>query len=84
MRQNVAFAKFCKGHVVEPYDLAELVTLARQAFTAGEREANGSRSADRERTAFEVKAVEMRFGVEWNGLYPTLKRNGLDIYLPSE
>jgi hypothetical protein len=62
--------------------VAELLTLAEKAFRAGEREANTGRSADPARRRFEAKAKQLRFGVKWPGLLPSLTRAGRDIYLP--
>lgn len=78
----VVFARWVQEQRVNYLDLAELLQLARAAFKAGERECNTGRSADKQREAFEAKAGEMGFGVQWPGLWPTLKRDGRDIYLP--
>jgi len=82
MRSCVAFARFAREHRIDPGELAELLTLAERAFKAGEREANTGRSADPARRRFEAKAKELRFGVRWPGLLPSLTRSGRDIYLP--
>lgn len=82
MRACVNFANFARNHKLDPFDLAELLTLADKAFHAGEREANTGKSADRQRVQFEAKAKSMRFEVYWPGLLPGLKRRGVHIYLP--
>ncbi len=81
MRECVAFAKFAAEHHMDPTDLAELLTLADRAFAAGERECNTGKSADQQRQTFETVAKRHGFGVEWNGLGPTLKKAGRDVYL---
>ena len=82
MRSCVAFARFACEHRIDPGDLAELLALADRAFRAGEREANTGRTAEPARRRFEAKAKELRFGVKWPGLLPSLTRAGRDIYLP--
>lgn len=79
---KVRFARFAVEHKVDPLDLAELLTLASRAFSAGETEANTGKSADKARERFEAKAKSMGFGTSWPGLLPMLTRGGKDVYLP--
>jgi len=79
----VAFARFATEHDVTPHGLAELLTLAARAFSAGERECNTDKPADPARERFEKAAAALGFGVEWNGLAPTLMRDGRSVYLPA-
>lgn len=83
MHAHIAFAKFAALHKIDPTDLAHLITYAKRAFKAGERECNEGVSADKHREMFEAKAAALGFGTEWNGLGPTLKKDGQDIYLPA-
>lgn len=72
----VRFARFCAEYAVEPADLAELIVLARKAFSAGERECNTGKSADGARDRFEEKAAALGFSTNWTGLYPAMVKNG--------
>jgi hypothetical protein len=84
----VRFATFAARHKIAPRDLAELITLARRAFNAGERACNRpntTEARDRACERFERRANELAFNVEWNGLAPTLARpDEPSIYLPTE
>ena len=84
MEARISFAKFVALHRLQPVDLAELLVLADRAFNAGERECNTGKSAAamRARDAFEARAKPLRFGVDWPGLLPALKRRGETIHLP--
>lgn len=78
----VRFAHFATTHKLEPRALAELMTLAHRALNAGVIECNTGKSADPQRLRFETRAAELGFGVEWNGLGPTLLKDNQSIYLP--
>lgn len=84
LAEAVRFAAFCQEQRVHPRDAAQLVTLARRAFKAGERECNVTDCpADKHLERFAAYAKALRFGVRWDGLWPTLTRRGKDIYLPN-
>jgi hypothetical protein len=78
------FERFCNEHDVHPADLAELITLARRAFHAGEQACNtgNHRAEDRTADRFRSKALAMGFGVQWPGLWPVLREDGRDVELP--
>ena len=84
----VRFARFCAEYAVEPADLAELIVLARKAFSAGERACNEKgdaaiRAEQNTAKRFTDKATAMGFDVSWPGLWPSLKRDGRWVELPS-
>lgn len=91
MARLIGFARWCARHGVEPFDAAELVALAQKAKRAGENHCNlGDRNGgkyeranDRAQERFEEKAKAMGFGVQWPGLWPTLQRDGQNVYLPT-
>ncbi len=81
----VKFAVWCERHKVSPCTLAGLLTLAKQAFTAGERDCSYpgyTKQRDKAHAAFEEYALLRGFNTAWNGLYPPLVRRGESIYLP--
>src|SRR6202020_2868107 len=70
----VRFARWCQENRIPPADAGQLHALARRAWLAATRACNGrTRSADRERRAFERVAGAWGFRVRWDGLMPTLK-----------
>ncbi len=80
----VALAVFAKDAGIEPRDAAQLVVLARRAFTAGAK-GTDTRGLAREQRAgdrFEAKAHELGLAVEWPGLWPELLRGGVRLRLP--
>ncbi len=82
------FANFAIEQGLLPYDLAELILLARRAFSAGERAASvddevASRREDKTGEAFAEKAQSLGYTVIWPGLWPTLVKDGKQIHLPS-
>lgn len=79
----VSFAKFAKNYSIEPLNLGELIALANAAHSAGTTEANGGKRADTARRAFEECATREGFTVSWDGLYPSLEKDGSAIFLPS-
>ncbi len=81
LEQCIFFAKFCMLHKCEPIDLAELITLTDKSKQAWER---GNDKAEHEITK-EIRRLAWRMGFEvyWAGLYPTLRKDGYDYYLPS-
>lgn len=82
----IAVARFAADTKTEPYQVVRLVALARKAFRAGERACNvpdTGAAYDRASARFEALAAELGFGVTWPGLWPTLTRDGRDVYLPS-
>lgn len=84
MHDHIAFARFAAEHKIDPTDLARLITLARRASNANVQECNTGKSADNACKRFEEAAIGYGFErVEWNGLGPTLRKNGRDIYLPA-
>jgi len=80
----VRFAQFAKEQELAPSILADLVTLACAAFSAGETEANGGRSGDPARERFEKPVRELGYTVTWPGLWPVIRKNGRDFYIPVE
>jgi hypothetical protein len=85
----VTLAQFASEQGVSVRDAAELVTLAERAFKAGERDCNeGSEASDksyeRAHARFRERAEALGFGVQWSGLWPTLLKDGREVYLPSE
>ena len=59
----------------------ELHKLACRAFSAGVRECNTGKSADRQKEKVEKYAEVFGLGVEWNGLAPTFKKDGRDYMI---
>lgn len=82
-QQAVRFANFAKLWDLEPEQLARLCQLAHRAFSAAERECNGTGQADTARARFEHEATAAGFATQWNGLAPTLRKNGADVFLPT-
>lgn len=82
MASYVRFARFCQETRITPGDAVVLVTLARRAFKAGEREANTGKSADPQRKAFEDFAKSVSFETRWPGLWPMVMRRGREWQLP--
>ncbi len=85
----VRFAVWCQEHGVRPADGGQLLALARRAFKAGERNCNDGTAASlaaEQMTgeAFRLKAEELGFCTEWSGLWPTLRKDGRWIHLPTE
>jgi hypothetical protein len=75
----ISFARFCIKHDLRPGDAAELVALADTMFRAWERSCNEDSDtvqANRVKTsdAFQAKAEQLGFGVEYYGPRPTLQR----------
>lgn len=74
----IGFAAFLKEHNIErPYDLAVLIHYANRAYNAGERATGDSKAEKDEKKfgdLFEEQAKKLGFGVEWNGLWPTLTK----------
>ncbi len=88
MESCCTFANFAIEQGLLPYDLAELILLARRAFKAGEKNCNegsetSSLAEDRSGKAFIEKAASLGFGTMWPGLWPTLLKDGKQIHLPS-
>lgn len=72
----VDFAHFCRNEGFEPFDVAHLAQLIRNAAAAGARACNTGNSSDRERRAgvkVKLKAESMGLTTDWPGLYPTFK-----------
>ena len=69
-------ARFASDAGVTVPQACELHKLAARAFSAGERECNTGKSADRQRGNVEEFAESLGLGVEWNGLAPTFTRDG--------
>jgi len=85
LHEKIAFAVFVADHKVKPYDLAKLIHYAHRAFNAGERATGSEKAASAEKhwgNKVEEQAKEMGFGVEWNGLWPTLMKGTRTITLP--
>ncbi len=80
----VKFANFCWNHQIAPKLLAELIEVAERSTRAYVRELDaqdGNKTAKLQ-AEVERRAGELGFGVEWNSCWPTLTRNGQDVYLP--
>ncbi len=85
LENAIRFAVFCREHKIPPHGAAVLVTLAEAAFRAGERACNEPDSGNREQKAaeeFEQAAKQLGFGVQWNGLWPTLMNGERDANPP--
>lgn len=79
----VCFARWCNKHNVDPGTAADLVVLARRAFTAGERECNTGKSADRQRNRVEELAATLGLSTSWPGLSPMFKtKDRQEFHLP--
>lgn len=83
----VAFATFANEHKMRPADLAELINLASARKAAEEMTSSAVTQVWRTREEglrriFEDKAQAAGFTVEWNGLFPTLIKDGRQYYLP--
>ncbi len=81
----VQFANWCDREKVSPGDAADLLSLAKKAHAAGVRACNEPGHSEREKKAgerFEAKAAELGYTVDWPGLWPVLRKNGQDVFLP--
>jgi hypothetical protein len=88
----IRFARLCREHNLEPCSLGKLCSMARLAFSAGERHYklatdHSQRALDLAMTRFEETAHDMGFSVKWpgivpTGLWPILNKNGEEIHLP--
>lgn len=91
MMRFVDFARWCNNHNVEALDAAELLTLAQRAKRAGENYCNEGdrqggkyeRANDLAQERFEEKAKSLGFEVRWPGLWPMLRKDGQDVYMPA-
>lgn len=81
----VMFANWCSREGIDPAPAARLIVLAHRAHRAGEISCNTGERARYERAMqeFDTVAASMGFVADWPGLWPTLSRNGQDVYLPS-
>ncbi len=84
----VMFARWCQENAMDPPAAARLVVLARRAFRAAELACSQNRPGLDERdeaatNRFKAAAAELGYGVQWSGLWPTLQRDGRNVYLPS-
>ncbi len=86
MATYVAFARFCVTYKTHPTDLARMVTLARRAYQAGVRYANGAgrhEALDAAKVRFESVARSNGFTTHWPGLWPRLyAADGTGFSLP--
>ncbi len=85
--QAVSFALWCQREAVAPRDAAELLALAKKAKTAGERHCNAGTQATEDAevsaaTKFARRARELGYETDWPGLWPVLRKDGRDVYLP--
>jgi hypothetical protein len=79
---KVSFAKFCIEHqITDPGKLAQMIAYARRCATACERD--DSKKEEKYAKVVELLGKELGFEVYWAGLWPTLRKNGYDYYLPS-
>lgn len=82
-------ATWCQEHGVSVFDAEAMVVLAERAAKDQERTTHSSkefetnnRIAEKSQEAFEKFASDCGFTTDWNGLYPTLVKDGRQIYLP--
>jgi hypothetical protein len=69
----VHFARTAIKYGIEPYPLAELITLAMRRASAWAADNNNRTNKEpAARAKFEAKAEELGFRVEWPALYPAL------------
>lgn len=78
LQSSISFAKFAIEHKIEPSDLAKMIVLSDKRARAYERNRNDEDYLEE----FELLALKNGFKTEWNGLYPTLNKNGYQYHLP--
>ena len=69
-------------HQLDPFRTVILVSLARAAFRAGERKANGGPTAEYCRNAVKEQAGKMGIDVTWPGLWPVFTKDGEEVRIP--
>lgn len=85
---KAVYEGWCNRYGVKDTDLYFLLHLANMRAKHCELEISDNKRKHSYneyayRVAFETKAREVGFeGVEWNGLYPTLRKGGYETYLP--
>lgn len=76
----VAFARFCREHQCDPAQLAQLIAQVQRSKSAYER--NNFEAHEKHRDEAEKLAFELGFEADWPGLYPILRKDGRDYFLP--
>lgn len=77
-------ARFASDAGMTVPQACELHKLAARAFSAGERECNTGKSADRQRGKVAEYAESLGLKTSWPGLYPTFtRRDGEPLYMPT-
>ncbi len=84
----VSFARWCALWRIDPSDAAELCAWPGAPSAPVQRHCNAGldsthRAAARAQAAVAARAVALGFAADWPGLFPRLRRDGSDVYLPS-
>lgn len=89
LRFAIALHRFAQNNGLDIVDAATIVKLAGRVFRAGERHCNegteaSGRAYDRVSEDFREAASGFGFEADISGLWPSLRRDGQDIYIPCE
>jgi hypothetical protein len=84
LKSAIQFTNWCRNQNLDPVHVAHLYALAKKAHRAGVAAANG---ASRSRSqvvmrAFEKSAGGLGFTTTWGSLWPTLHKDGHEVWLP--
>lgn len=84
---SIMFGRFAQEFGLTTDEVAQLCNLANDAAYAEELAISENipglrKKADIAVNEFEVLAQTHGFGVSWPGLFPLLRRDGRDVYLP--
>lgn len=73
----------CLSYDLCPIATIELIQLSEASFRAGERECNTGNAEDKVHQKVKDKAKQMGLEVYWAGLYPSFRKDGKNICLPT-
>ncbi len=86
-RQTLMRSRFADRHGLTLTQVSKLCGLAHARHSAEEKAISYDvpgleEASDRATERFEKAAAALGFETDWNGLWPTLRKDGQDIHLP--